>query len=102
MILFGASKYLIRDSQRTMIFHKDKEDQSKYYLSYPRPLVLDMTWKNHDINVVQRANISKFSKLDDRTILARLFKLFFHDVLVDMIVGYTKLCSRREEADTNF
>ena len=38
---------------------KDKEDQSKYHLSYPKPPVLDMKWKNHDINVVEWANISK-------------------------------------------
>ena len=32
---------------------KDKEDQSKYYLSYSKPPVLDMKWENHDINVVE-------------------------------------------------
>ena len=36
---------------------KDKEDQSKYYLSYPKPSVLDMKWENHDIDVVEWANI---------------------------------------------
>ena len=42
-----------------------------------------------------------FSKLDNIVAL-RLFKLFFHDVLVDMIVGYTKLYSHREKADISF
>ena len=32
----------------------------------------------------------------------RLFELFFDDVLVDMIVGYTKLHSHREKADISF
>ena len=31
---------------------KDKEVQSKYYLSYPKPRVLDMNSENHDINLV--------------------------------------------------
>ena len=43
-----------------MTLEKDKEDQSKYYLSYPKPPVLDMKWENHDINVVEWANIPKF------------------------------------------
>ena len=32
----------------------------------------------------------------------RLLKLLFDDVLVDMIVGYTKLYSHREKADIGF
>ena len=32
----------------------------------------------------------------------RLFELFFDDVLVRMIVGYTKLQSHREKADISF
>ena len=32
----------------------------------------------------------------------RLLKLFFDDVLVDMIVGYTKFYSHRERADISF
>ena len=49
-----------------MTLEKDKEDQSKYYLSYPKPPVLDMKWENmmlmlkHDINVVEWGNISNF------------------------------------------
>ena len=46
-----------------MTLEKDKEDQSKYYLSHPKPPVLDMKWENHDINVVEWANISKFPPL---------------------------------------
>ena len=40
-----------------MALEKDKEDQSKYYLSYPKPPVLDMKSANRDINVVEWANI---------------------------------------------
>ena len=29
-----------------MAFEKDKKDQSKCYLSYPKPPVLDMKWEN--------------------------------------------------------
>ena len=32
----------------------------------------------------------------------RLLELFFDDVLVDMIFGYTKLYSDREKADISF
>ena len=61
-----------------------------------------MKWEICDIYVVERANISKFSKLIDRVTPLRLLKLFFDDVLVDMIVGYTKLCIHREKADISF
>ena len=46
-----------------MTLQKDKEDQSKYYLSYPKLPVLDMKWENHNINVVESANIPKFTPL---------------------------------------
>ena len=42
---------------------KDKENQSKYYLSYPKPSVLDMKWENRDINVAEWANIPNFPLL---------------------------------------
>ena len=61
-----------------------------------------MKWEICDIYVVERANISKFSKLIDRVTPLRLLKLFFDDVLVDMIVGYTKLYNHREKADISF
>ena len=83
--------------------HKgDKEDQSKYYLSYPNPPVLDSKWKNCDINVAERTNIPKFSKLDDIMTPLRIPKLFSDNVLVDMIVGYTKLYSHRKNVDISF
>ena len=46
-----------------MTLGNDKEDQSKYYLSYPKPPVLDKKWENHDINVVEWTNIPKFPPL---------------------------------------
>ena len=36
-----------------------------------------MKWANHDINVVEWANIPKFSALDELVIPLRLFELFF-------------------------
>ena len=81
---------------------KDKEDPSKYYLSYPKPPFLHTKWANRDINVVEWANITKFSTLDDLVTPFRLLKLFFYDVLVDMIFGYTKLYSHRKKADISF
>ena len=60
-----------------LTFKKDKEDQSKYYLCYPKPPVLDIKWANHDINVVEWANIPKFSALDDLVTPLRLLELFF-------------------------
>ena len=49
-----------------------------------------MKWENHGINLVEQANTSKFSKLDDIVTPLRLLELLFDDVLVDMIVDYTK------------
>ena len=40
--------------------------------------------------------------LDDIVTLLRLLKLFFDDILVDMIFGYTKLHSHREKANISF
>ena len=79
------------------------EDQSKYYLSaIQKPPLLNMKLENRDINIVERANISKFSKLDDIEIPLSLLKVFFNDLLVGMIVGYTKVYSHREKADISF
>ena len=61
---------------------KDKEDQSKFYLSYPNPRVLDMKWENRDIIVAKRENIPEFSKVDDIVTPLRLLRLFFEDVIV--------------------
>ena len=70
---------LIRDSQRTkavilqfcktvrqdniskrvaferepLTLSRDNEDQSKYYLSHPKPYVLDMKWEDQDINAAE-------------------------------------------------
>ena len=57
-----------------------------------------MEWGNRDINVVERKNISKFSKLDDIVTPFRLLEVFFDDVLVDMIVGYTRFYSNRKNS----
>ena len=48
------------------------------------------------------ANIPKFSTVDDIVTPFRLFELFFDDVLVDMIFGYTKFYSHREKAGISF
>ena len=61
-----------------------------------------MKWEIRDINVVERANIPAFSKPDDIVTPVRLPELFFDDVLVDMIVGYTKVYSHREKVDISF
>ena len=60
-----------------MTLEKDKEDQSKYYLSYPKPPVLDMKCANLDINVGEWAKIPKFVALDDLMTPLRLLELFF-------------------------
>ena len=73
-----------------------------YHLGYPIPPVLGMKWENCDINIVERANIPKFSKLNNLVTPHRLLELSFDDVLRDMIVGYTKLYSHREKADISF
>ena len=57
-----------------------------------------MEWGTRDINVVERENISKFSKLDDIVTPFRLLEVFFDDVLVDMIVGYTRFYSNRKNS----
>ena len=61
-----------------------------------------MKWETSDIDVVERTNNDKFSKLDNGVTSFRLLELLFDDVLVDMIVGYTKLYSHREKADISF
>ena len=59
-----------------MTLEKDKEDSSKYYLRYSKPPVSEMKWENCDINVVEWANIPKFSALDNLVIPLRLLELF--------------------------
>ena len=60
-----------------------------------------MKWENRGINVLQQANIPQFNRLDDIGTSLRLFESFFVDMLVDMIVGYTKLYGHRQKADTS-
>ena len=60
-----------------MTLGKDKEDQSKYYLSYPKLPALDMKLTNRDINDVEWANIPNFSALDNSVTPLRLLELFF-------------------------
>ena len=45
--------------KKQLTLEKDKEDQIKYYLSYPKSLLLDIKWENGDINVVEWARIPK-------------------------------------------
>ena len=59
-----------------MTLEKDKEDKSKYYLSFPKTPVLDMKWSNRDINVVEWANIPRFSALDGLVTPLRSLELF--------------------------
>ena len=49
--------------RKTLTLENNKEDESKYYLRYPKPPSLNMKWENHDINVVECANIPKFCLL---------------------------------------
>ena len=71
-----------------VILEKDKEDRTKYYLRYPKPPVLDLKWANGDVNVVEWANIPKFSDS------CQTSRIILCDVLADMIFGYIKLYSR--------
>ena len=72
------------------------------YVSYPKRPVLDMKWENHDINVVEQANIPKFSKVDNIGTPVRYFELFFDNALIDMSVAYSKFYGPGEKADTSF
>ena len=60
-----------------MTLEKDQEDSTKYYLSYPKPPVLEIKWANCHINVVKWANTPKFSALDNLVTPVRLLELFF-------------------------
>ena len=61
-----------------------------------------MKWQTRDTNVVEWANTEKFSKLDNIVTPHRFLEFFFDDILVDMIVGYTKWYSHREKTDISF
>ena len=60
-----------------LTLEKDKEDQSKYYFSYQKLPVLDIKSAKSDINVVEWANISNFSALDNLVTPLRLLALSF-------------------------
>ena len=60
-----------------MTLEEDKQDQRKYYLSDPKPPILEMKLANRDINVTELANIPKFSVVDDLVTLHRLLELLF-------------------------
>ena len=61
-----------------------------------------MKWKSRDIIIVERANVPKFSKINDIMNPLILPELFFDDVLNDMIVSYTKLYSHGQNAEISF
>ena len=65
------------EKNEPLTLEKEKEDQSKYYLRYPKSSVLDMKSANRDINVVEWANIPNFSEQDDLVTPLRLLELFF-------------------------
>ena len=54
---------------------RNEEDESKYYLSYPKPPVLDMKWENRYVNVAEWTNIPKFndSSQTSRIILLMMY-----------------------------
>ena len=60
-----------------MILKEDKKEQSKYYHNFLKPPALHMKWESRDINVVEWANIPKFSVLDDLVTPLRLLEFFF-------------------------
>ena len=78
---------------------KDKEDQN---VMKSKPPLLDMKWENRDTYILKQANIPQFSRLDNIGTCLRLFESFFVNMLVDVIVGYTKLYGNREKAVTSW
>ena len=64
------------EKNEPLTLEKEKEDQSKYYLRYPKSSVLDMKSANRDINVVEWANVSNISSLDNLVTPIRLLQLF--------------------------
>ena len=63
------------EKNEPLTLEKEKEDQSKY-LRYPKSSVLDMKSANRDINVVEWANVSNISSLDNLVTPIRLLELF--------------------------
>ena len=54
-----------------------------------------MEWGNRDTKFVEQVNILTFSKLLSYS------ESFFHDAIVYIFVGYTKLYDHREKADVH-
>ena len=54
---------------------RNEEDESKYYLSYPKPPVLDIKWENRYVNVAEWRKIPKFndSSQTSRIILLMMY-----------------------------
>ena len=64
-----------------------------------------MKWEKRDTDVAEQANIWKFSKISDIGIPLRLFWIILWWCISwydDMVVGYIKLYSHKEKADTSF
>ena len=61
-----------------------------------------MKCETRDVNVTERVNDPKFSKLDNTVTPFTFLELFFDYVLVDIIVGFPKYYSHREKPDINF
>ena len=61
-----------------------------------------MKWENRDINVAEQEKFPKCSKLDNIVTPTRLLELFLDDILVNKIVGFTKLYSHKEKVDISF
>ena len=72
-----------------MTLEKDNEDQSKYYLSYPKPPVLDMKWENRDIvcRMVKDSKVSSSTKWRLReNIVLRLMECVTPSVSFDIFM----------------
>ena len=65
-----------------MILEKDKENQSKYYLSYPKPPFLDMKW---EVSLVAKVSFSAKWRLGKNTVL-RLIECLRPRVTFDVFV----------------
>ena len=71
-----------------MTLEKDKEDQSKYYLSYPKPPVLDVTWKTVKLMLQNEETFQSFSSTKWRlggNVALRLMKCLTSSVSFDKI-----------------
>ena len=70
------------------MLEKDKAGQSKYYLSYPKPPVLNMARENRDTNVAEWANIPTFPPLlnGDQEMELRLMECLTPSVSFDLFM----------------